>query len=301
MSNIDVQSIKLEPVDVILGRRERTKITTVADVTDSLNETYFTIYSAKDATKYYVWFDTGSGVDPAPSDHDSGIQVSINTDDTAEAVATALQSTLSAEDDFAATKEGADVFVETVAIGDTTNTSDSGSTGFTFEEAVAGVEKFLGATQGGVEVSPTQNRVDVQADQTGEQLLDQIFNGVAVTVGATLLEVGQDQWRRVVGDISGDILPGPNTPEDDLIGFGTSKNFLNLSSFTSELILKPVSATDNSRNLHFWKAAPIPSSITFSGSDLRTMEVEFSALVDLDKKKAINLFAYGDGNRDVNA
>src|ERR1700733_2564833 len=43
-------------------------ITTVADVSGSLNSTYFTVYSAGNLQGFYVWFNINSaGVDPAPA------------------------------------------------------------------------------------------------------------------------------------------------------------------------------------------------------------------------------------------
>jgi hypothetical protein len=48
--------------------KEVTYIDTVADSTNSLNGKYFFLWSATDATKYYVWYKTsgGSVLDPCP-------------------------------------------------------------------------------------------------------------------------------------------------------------------------------------------------------------------------------------------
>jgi len=61
--------------------------------------TYFTIYSAGNAQKYYVWFNVNStNTDPAPGGYTSGIQVAILSGDTSTNVAskTALALTISA-------------------------------------------------------------------------------------------------------------------------------------------------------------------------------------------------------------
>lgn len=76
----------------VTGLQEITSITTVADISNSLNGKYFLLDST--TTKYYVWFSTGSGVDPAISGR-TGIKVNIATNDTAVTVATRLRDKIS--------------------------------------------------------------------------------------------------------------------------------------------------------------------------------------------------------------
>lgn len=108
-SNVGVQVVadmktsiinKNQPVDIIarllvdskvagqdqaLGNSyEITDITTVADVSGSLGGTHFLI--SEDGTDYYVWYDTGSSIDPAVGGR-TGIQVLIDSNDTARVVA----------------------------------------------------------------------------------------------------------------------------------------------------------------------------------------------------------------------
>ena len=45
--------------------RQCTRLNAVADVSGSLNGTYFIIYSGGNRTQYYVWFNNGSAPDPA--------------------------------------------------------------------------------------------------------------------------------------------------------------------------------------------------------------------------------------------
>lgn len=60
---------------------ESGSITLVADVAGSLNSKYFTLNGA-DGDNWYVWYDNGSGVDPAPAGR-TGIPVVYTTGDTA--------------------------------------------------------------------------------------------------------------------------------------------------------------------------------------------------------------------------
>lgn len=65
------------------GSSQITEVTTVDDISGSLDAKYFTISSG--GTDYYVWYDTGSSVDPAPGG--TGIRVIIGANDTAETIA----------------------------------------------------------------------------------------------------------------------------------------------------------------------------------------------------------------------
>lgn len=66
-------------------------IQTVADVADSLNETYFFLDTTND--HYYVWLDTGAGDDPLILGRE-GIRVSVTTNDSASNVASKIAAQL---------------------------------------------------------------------------------------------------------------------------------------------------------------------------------------------------------------
>lgn len=116
----------------IVGVKEKTKVTCVADVADSLNGKYFVINSADDATSYYVWYKTSGGAvsDPAVSGK-TGLRVNIATGATASSIASKTRDVLnSVNADFSASVSSADITVENVAVGYTTNAS-AGTSGFT--------------------------------------------------------------------------------------------------------------------------------------------------------------------------
>jgi hypothetical protein len=87
ISNGDVSTT----YEFVIGLEESSTVTTVADVANSLNNKYFLISSLD--TDYYVWYNTGAGVDPAISGR-TGIQVVIATGATANQVATATFNAL---------------------------------------------------------------------------------------------------------------------------------------------------------------------------------------------------------------
>lgn len=119
--------------------KEVTSITCVADVTNSLDGTYFFLYSAKDATKYHVWYNTsgGSAVDPAPA-NSTAIEVAITTNDTATAVATATRNAIDALADFVGTGATTEVIVTNADFGSCTDSSDVDA-GFTITVTTQGV------------------------------------------------------------------------------------------------------------------------------------------------------------------
>ena len=108
--------------------------TSTAGVASSLLNKYFIIYSAEDATKYYVWFNVNSeGTDPAVASA-TAIPVAIAVGATATAVATALQSAVDANADFVATRSTTTVSIVNAAAGYATDTADGAggsATGFT--------------------------------------------------------------------------------------------------------------------------------------------------------------------------
>ncbi len=126
------ESFKGESGDyaIVAGLTEVAEVTTlqfIADVSGSYNNKYFYIYSAKDATGYYVWFNVNSaGVDPAISGK-TAVPIAIATNASADTIATAVKVALDALADF-----GASVVTDTVTVtnasgGNTTDATNAGS------------------------------------------------------------------------------------------------------------------------------------------------------------------------------
>ncbi len=68
-----------------------TTIEFVADVSSSLNDKYFFIYTAQSNTKFHIWYNVdGAGTDPSPADS-IGIEVPIAENDSATVVAMATR------------------------------------------------------------------------------------------------------------------------------------------------------------------------------------------------------------------
>lgn len=113
----------------ITGEQEITEITTITDIANSLNSTYFLINSIENA--YYVYFETTTATDPAIPGR-TGIKVEIPTGATADQVAQKLRDSLSIYlTDFIANVTTNVVEVINVDVGESPDTVD-GDTGFGF-------------------------------------------------------------------------------------------------------------------------------------------------------------------------
>jgi len=133
----------------VTGLQEISTITTVDDVADSLNGTYFLIDSAK-GNKFYVYLETTTATDPAVAGR-IGIKVKINTNDTASVIATAIRDRLSVQlEDFQTSTLTNVTTVVNVGFGTVPDITDGPvgfETGFTFAVAQQGRGENIAARQ----------------------------------------------------------------------------------------------------------------------------------------------------------
>jgi hypothetical protein len=135
----------------------KTTITVTADVGGSLNNTYFMIYSARNATAYYVWYNVGGlGTDPNIADA-TGIEITIQPNDYKQVVGLATKQAINANDDFTVTSANETLFIENVNKGFCDETVDN-NTGFTFS-----------TTQGG-----SQQRAVIQVGYNDDHVINSI-------------------------------------------------------------------------------------------------------------------------------
>ena len=135
-----------------IGKPEITSITCVADSAGSLNSTYFTFSDALDAHKYYVWYDDGTGVDPAPVGR-TGIHVTYTDNDTANTIASLTRAaiTTAASANVTVSGSGANVTITNNLDGDSTDAANgTASPGFT-----------IMVTQQGVADNPTPSESNI--------------------------------------------------------------------------------------------------------------------------------------------
>lgn len=286
-------NLRITAVNASWGLSNKTCVSTDGTITGG---EYFEVSSL--TTDYYVWFDIdNTDVDPAPAGR-TGVEIDLTTGFTASDVSAALQTALEALNVFWVDikDSGTCACIEVREVGAPLSASGAGTSALTVETSVTGLGGDLGKTQGGVEVAFETTTQDVLSDQTGESLLAQIVTGVKATVSMTLIEIDKDKWEQVVGSVTGDTFtPAGGTK---VVGYGESRNYSSLLDLGGKLILKPIDRPDGSEDLLFHKTAPIPASITFSGTDQLGMEVSFNAYVDSSKDSSVNIFACGDVTQD---
>jgi len=129
-SAAQVEDMVLAGTSKQVALAEVTEVTCVDDLAGSLDAKYFTLNSAKDVVKYYVWANVdASSVDPAPIGL-TGIEYAVTSGDAASVVAASMGAAVAAEADFGTSIIGAVVTITNAVIGGTTDSVDVNS-GFT--------------------------------------------------------------------------------------------------------------------------------------------------------------------------
>ena len=301
-----VTNVKIEPMNVTWGTdtAQVATITCVADSSNSLDGDYFFIYTALNATKYHVWFNTsgGSATNPAPGGS-TAVEVAITTDDTASAVATALASALDALAGFSASASGAVVTVTNAASGYATLPHDGGvATGFTFALSTEGdTAADVGLIEGDLEFEFESSFSDITAQQHGSDILGQIQTGKNISVTMTLKETSAAQVRKVLMASGGQAFTPAGAGATEVVGFGQSENFLQRTAKKLVCHPKALGSGDHSRDITFWKAACDLASLGFSGENQLSLPVTFQIYPDTSKQERVNKMVVGDATQTLTA
>jgi len=299
----DVSNIRIEPVDLTWGNPETTKITAVADSTDSLDGTFVAMTSAT-GVLHHVWYNTSGGgaPDPAPA-NSTPIEIAITTDDSAAAVATATITGIDGVALFNAKvdpDDSASYIVQNVGIGAATDTADgSAPTSFTILKLREGSSFELGFIDGDIDFSPTEDLFDVTAQQAGTQILDKIRTGNNVEPVAVAMKESVAAKLKVILEAGGaSVTPGGGT---EVTGWGETKRFLNISTDNRQLIMHPIRniSTDRSEDLAIWRAYPNLTGLNFSGESDRLINVEFQVIPDPLVLATLNMFIFGDHQQNL--
>ena len=123
------------------GESQVTQVRTYSDVAGSLNNTYFFIWSTNNVTKYHVWFNNGTGIDPAPPASTPIEVVYVNNDDRVT-LANLIVSAVNQVIDFAASNNNAQVLINNLTQGTATSAVDN-NTGFKIKVLRSGVARKI--------------------------------------------------------------------------------------------------------------------------------------------------------------
>jgi hypothetical protein len=156
-----------------------------------------------------------------------------------------------------------------------------------------GKDVYLGLLEGDVEVAFEEATLELTAHQTGVTLLADLRQGVNATVSLTLKESDNTLRQTLFAGTAGGSVVGTSST---VYGWGDIKQGLSTIVQAGRLIMHPVALADAdlSRDMCFWKAYPLISSITFSGENPEVMAIEFKCYIDSSKASGINLFMFGD-------
>lgn len=132
------------------GLKEITDVECVADVSSSLNDTLFVLWSAGDAQEYHVAIDVDGAGTYTPPVGVVLVPVAISENDTADDVAAAVQAAIDALDDFEASVVTDTVTITNAAKGATTDAEDDGDapTGFTITVTQQGTDSSISIAEG---------------------------------------------------------------------------------------------------------------------------------------------------------
>lgn len=302
------EKVKIEPMDVYLGndQAQSQKVTCVeSTAAASLNDKYFALYKP-DGSKFLVQFDVNNTGTPIVMSGYTVITVDIGANpQTAEQVATALQTAIDAHADFVATVSGKEVTITNVANGFAIPAHDAqatlSKTGFAFEVLVVGdLFEKVGLIDGDIEISNLGKAVvDVTAHQFGQTVLSQIeVSGSNPEISFALKETSMDKYEKLLRYSLGAFQPIA-AGSTKVIGAGSSGLFK--APQLAKLVLHPVrlGVADKSADWCFWKTKIGLDSATFSGENILTIPVVANAFMDCSKPAAVSIFTQGDWSQNL--
>lgn len=124
---------------------EQTKVVTIADTCSSLNDTYFILYSARDETKYNVYYSVCCAGSAPVCACATDVAINISVNDPSPVVALATQLVIECLEDFQSELENSgtnNVIITNAVGGASTNTTDV-DTGFGFTNLSEGDNRIV--------------------------------------------------------------------------------------------------------------------------------------------------------------
>jgi len=282
-------NIIVSPMNLFWRIEANHQITTVADVADDLDGTYFTLMGT-----HYVWFDGVAAADPAPAGL-TAIPVAYTTNDSAITLAGLVAAAIDGDAAFDATSSGAVVNVVAAAVGAQDDSADVDS-GVTIAICRKGKNFDLGLLEGEPSLTLEPDVLDVESQQKGTVPVTSIIRGSNASVEVTMLETNKSNLEEFYKIYGGSFTPGGGTA---VFGVGTAAIGRNLLVDGARLIMIPVNSisTELSYNVNIMLTAPVPGSLVFSGTAVRTMTVSFKAYPDDTIDSRVDTVLIGDAEQ----
>lgn len=286
-------NISISPVNVLWKIEAQECVDFTSATASGLGGKYISFYLA-DGTGAYAWFDeNNTDTDPAPPGL-TAVSVDYAASATAGAIATAFQTAMTAATGFdAAFVSGSTLLVNVkrTAVGEVaTYGGDATLAPVTIVRKGKNVD--LGLLQGNIEPNFSPANLVLTAHQTGVTPLAALNQGFEeISCETVLLETTKSRLAQFFKIYGGTETPGGGT---EVIGAGTASNGKNMLTEAARLVFKPVNAVDETQNYNIMLAVPVPSTLTFSGEDPKTLTVTWQGFVDLEFDNKFNAVAIGD-------
>jgi hypothetical protein len=153
----------------------------------------------------------------------------------------------------------------------------------------------LGLTDGDIEITLTENAVDITAHQEGTNVLSSIRTGKSAELSIAIKETHTANVRYLLKQAGAEDTPSGATG-NTVVAWGNHKDFTQTLSQAGKLILHPAANASSNRaeDWAFWKAYPMPESFSFSGENPSILNVTFKIFPDTAKADQFRLFVIGD-------
>ena len=258
---------------------------------------YITFYSAGNATEYYVWFDNGVAVDPAPGG--TGIAITVTDTDVPATIAAAVAAAVNAEADFCSLQLDSNKTCFVIKTVDELPTNDPVSSDLALLDPFVESEGFLqdlGVTApGGFDIGFDTQTQTITCSQTGAQVVAETITSVTPELEITFKECNEALEAKLLGQGIG------NTCEIDgvsYVGVGSASVGKNTATLGSRISLCPVGsdpAVDRSGWITFMLAFPKLDNIVLPSEETASFVVTFTGLIDTFAKcEESNILHRGD-------
>lgn len=186
------------------------------------------------------------------------------------------------------------VKVRTKWFGECANIIDGSTpTNFTFEIEKKGFGGFMGATQGGIAWTYSEEITDIDSDSGAK--ISSTKTSAEHGAKTTLLERTLDKIKFIAERTVGEKF----TPTDgeEVVGLGRSHFGKSVQEFTGELLLVPMDFdnVDHSKIIHYFEAYLKTSGDIVFGREFSGIEVEFSMYQDFTKDSRASFGVIGNG------
>jgi hypothetical protein len=284
-------NIKINPVNVY-WQIEATEKWDFSEATAAGFGGKYMKFYLPDGTGYYAWGDeNNTDTDPAVASH-TAIAIEYAAGATPTAIATAFQTAVDALAGFIATRDGTEVTVKRVDVGECTVADEGTTTDVTLTIIRKGKDFDLGLLQGDIEPNFEAANLTITAHQYGQTPLASLSQGFSdLSVETVLLETDKAKLKELYKIYGGTVTPGSGT---EIFGAGSAVLGKNMLQEAARLVLKPVNATDDTGNFNIALAIPVPSSMSFSGENPSVLNVTWQGFIDRELNSAINAVSIGD-------